>query len=701
MKARLWTVLFWLLPCLVSGGEVPFLSASVQMADRNGAPMRGFLSSNNTYYYPVSLGEISPWFIAAVVAAEDKRFYYHHGVDVQAVLRAFFQNARKGEVVSGASTITQQLVRAIEPRPKTFWGKTSEAWQAVKWEQTHSKEEILEAYFNYIELGNLTQGVQAAAQFYFGVDAAEVSLSQAAFLVGIAKSPTRYNPLKHFARTLKRRDYVLERMRTEKLIDEEMYRLSKEEPVVLRVPQRPFEAPHFTRFLHQLLPPGTSYVRTTLDKDLQVYAEKLVKNHLQKLHDKHVTQAAVIVLENSTGAVLAYVGSADYYKNPDGQVDGVRALRQPGSSVKPFVYGLAFEKGLLTPATLLQDEDTFFEGGFRPRNYDENFHGEVPARNALACSYNIPAVKVAEKLGAPAILQLLRSAGLTELTRPADFYGLGLALGNGEVQLLHLANAYAALARGGLYKPIVVSFEPFIALPGGQKQILSPQSAYLVSDILSDNQARAAAFGLNSPLSVPFELAAKTGTSKDYKDNFTLAYTPRWTIGVWAGNFDATSMRQISGVTGAGPIMHDLAVYLQQNYPSPPFEQPEGVVRAAVCKQSGLLAGPSCTHKQEEVFLKQYLPEVCSGNHTRVVPKTAILSPTDKDVYQWDSAVASGLQKVRFEATCAAEVCTWILDGKKQPKTSCRHWWPLQVGKHVLQVSCGNETDSVSFEVLP
>ncbi len=701
MKARLWIAVLLLLPCPVLGGEVPFLSASVQMTDRNGAPMRGFLSQNNTYFYPVSLGEISPWFIAAAVAAEDKRFYHHNGIDAQAILRAFFQNTRRGEVVSGASTITQQLVRTLEPRPKTFLGKTGEAWQAVKWEKTHTKEEILEAYFNYIEFGNLTQGAQAAAQFYFGVDAAEVSLSQAAFLVGIVKSPTRYNPLKHFSRALKRRDYVLMRMLKEQLLDEEMYHLAKEEPIVLRAPQRLFDAPHFTHFVRQLLPAETSYVRTTLDKDLQLYAEKLVKNHLQKLHDKNVTNAAVLVIENATGAVLAYVGSADFYRKPDGQIDGVRALRQPGSSVKPFVYGLAFEKGLLTPATLLADEDTFFEGGFRPRNYDESFHGLVPARQALACSYNIPAVKAAEKVGTSALLQLLRAAGLTELTRDADFYGLGLALGNGEVQLMHLTNAYAALARGGKYKPLVVALEPRIELPGAEKQILSSQSAYLVSDILSDNQARAAAFGLNSPLALPFELAAKTGTSKDYKDNFTLAYTPRWTIGVWAGNFDATPMHKVSGVTGSGPIMHDLAIYLQKKYPSTSFEQPVGVVRTPACSQSGLRAGPSCTHAQEEVFLKQYLPEVCNGKHTRVFPKTEILSPADKDIYQWDHAVSAGLQKIRFEASCKEEKCFWTLDGQQQPQTSCRQWWPLQAGKHVLQVSCGKETDNVSFEVLP
>ena len=700
MNKWAWVFLALFLPGLVLGESV--LTPSQQITDRTGTPVRDFLSENNTYYYPVSLGEMSPWFIAAAVAAEDKRFYQHDGVDVQAILRALWQNTQQGEVLSGASTITQQLVRAIEPRAKTWWGKMGEAYHAGQWEKNHTKEEILEEYFNRVEFGNLTQGVQAAAKFYFGVDAADVSLGQAAFLVGLIKSPTRYNPLKHKERAIKRRAYVLARMREENFIDEEMYQLSLQEPVVLRAAARPFNAMHFTNFLRTLLPTKTGPVQTPLDSQLQHYAEQVVKNHIQKLQEEHVTNAAVIVLENATGAVLAYVGSADFNnKEQHGQVDGVRALRQPGSSLKPFAYALAIEKGVLTAADLLADEDTFFDGGFRPRNYDETFHGLVSVRNALACSYNIPAVKAAEKVGAPALLDLLRTAGLTELSREADFYGLGLALGNGEVQLLHLANAYATFARGGEYRPVTLSLDPLVQLGGKARRVLSPQTSYIISHILADNQARGAAFGLNSALSVPFELAAKTGTSKDYKDNFTLAYTPRWTIGVWAGNFDASSMRKVSGVTGAGPIMHDLAIYLQQKYPSDPFEQPQGVVFKQVCTQSGKLAGPKCTHTHEEVFLKTHLPAKCDGNHKSLSAGLKLLSPARKDVYKWDPSVSAGLQKLLWHAACEKDKCTWTLNGKKQPQTSCRVWWPLQVGKHRLEVSCGGQSASVPFEVLP
>lgn len=700
---RVWTVLLLgLLPCLLCGEEAFLLAPSKQIYDRYGAPMRGFLSENNTYYLPVPLADVSPWLIAAAVAAEDKRFFSHPGVDVKAVLRAAWQNAREGEIVSGASTITQQLARAVEPRPKTLWGKAGEAWNALLLERKMTKEEILEEYFNLLELGNLTQGVEAAARFYFNVPASELSLSQAAFLAGLAKSPTQYNPLRHFARALKRRDWVLKKMLDNGFIDREMYDIALTEKLELRSAARPFSAPHFTRFLQPLVPASAKDVYATIDRELQLYAEELVKNYVSRLAEENVTNAAAVVVENGTGAVLAYVGSADFYNEKNnGQVDGARALRQPGSALKPFVYGLAFEKGALTPASLIEDEDTFFEGGFRPRNYDESYHGPVSARGALACSYNIPAVKAAEKSGAANLLALLRRAGFSTLEKPADFYGLGLALGNGEVRLLDLTNAYASLARGGVYKPLLVAREPVIRLPGREARVFDEKTAYLVTDILADNNARAPAFGLNSPLSVPFPLAAKTGTSKDYKDNFTLAYTPRWTIGVWVGNFDATPMQQISGVTGAGPIMHDLAVYLQRKYPSPPFETPEGVTRALVCAQSGLLAGPACKHTKEEVFDFAHLPAVCDGKHTASAPALAITSPSAGDVFKLDPSVPLSSQSVKFEAACRVSGCAWTLDGNTLPGVSCQTWWTLKPGKHALSVACGGEKASVSFEVLP
>jgi len=700
MKSIYALALLLLLPCLCGGEEVA-LSPSKQIYDRDGLALRSILSPNNTYYEPVTLDRISPWLISAVVAAEDKRFYTHSGVDIAAILRATWQNAQEGKVVSGASTITQQLARAIEPRSKTLWGKTKEALAATELEKKYTKEEILEKYFNLLEFGNLTQGVQAASRFYFNTDAADVSLSQAAFLAGLLKSPTYYNPLKHFERALKRRDYVLKELYENGFINEEMYKLSLEERIVLQPAPRPFYAPHFAQFISSYLPAQNTQIYTTLDRELQTQVEQIIKNNLSRLVQSNVTNAAVIVVDNASGGILAYAGSADFKdKKHSGQVDGVRAYRQPGSALKPFVYALAFEGNKLTPATLLTDEDTFFEGGFRPRNYDETFHGLVSVREALANSYNIPAVKAAEKIGTTQLLVFLHQLGFSSLTKSADFYGLGLALGNGEVKLLELVNAYATLGRGGIFKPLMLATSPEIKLPGHTQRVLDEKTAYLISNILADNQARSAAFGLNSALAMPFEMAAKTGTSKDYKDNFALGYTPRWTVGVWVGNFDASSMQKVSGITGAGPILHDVVLEVQQKYPSTPFALPKGVVRKTVCSESGLLAGTSCTHTHEEVFDEVHVPAQCDGRHTNQIMQTQITAPQAGDKFMLDPSAPRLSQQLKLEAQCAQTTCRWTVDGKALSGQSCQTWWPLAGGKHLVSVACNGQTDQVTIEVL-
>lgn len=693
-----------LLPCTLCGeGFLLDRQTSKRLYDRHGALMRNLVSPSTNYIQYVPLADISPWLVAAAVAAEDKNFFSHNGVDMPAVLRAAWQNVSAGKVKSGASTITQQLARAVEPHPKNLWGKAREAYQAAQLEKDLSKEEILEAYFNLVELGNLTQGVEAAAQFYFQVPASDVSVSQAAFLVGLIKSPTYYNPLKHFKRALARRDYVLKKMLENNFINDEIYRLAKAERISLSPRPRPFDAPHFTHFITPFLPVDMAAIYTTLDRDTQLFAQEIVKNNIAQLAGSNVTNGAAVIIENRTGAVLAYVGSADFNDAAhSGQVDGVRALRQPGSALKPFVYGLAFEKNKLTPSSILRDEDTFFEGGFRPRNYDERFHGDVSVRNALACSYNIPAVAALEKCGVGNLIGLLHEGGITSLQKKNDFYGLGLALGNGEVRLLELANMYAALARGGVYQPLQVSFTPVIYWPRqtARKRILSEQNAFLVTDILRDNHARAPAFGLNSALYVPFDFAAKTGTSKDYKDNFAFGFTPRWTIGVWVGNFDASPMHKVSGVTGAGPILHDLAVYMQAKDPSTPFAEPDGIKHARVCNQSGLLAGEKCSHTHEEIFNEKNLPAVCDGKHARAVGAVRIISPQENDIFKMDPSVVQSSQKLKFGALCDQEKCAWKLNGEPLKGDGCEQWWPLAAGKYTLEVSCAGNTASTHFEVL-
>lgn len=674
-------------------------AASMRIFDREGRPLRSFLCGKETYSEPAPLSEISPWLILAAVAAEDRRFYSHPGVDARAVLRAAWQNASEGGVVSGASTITQQLARAVSPRPKTLRGKLAEAWAAVKLERKKSKEEILQDYFNALEFGNLTRGAQAASRFYFGVGAAELSLAQAALLAGLIQSPSRLNPLKNPKGALLRRGRVLEAMLKNGFITPQLYDLAMKEPMGLNLGPRPFAAPHFTRLLY-MLAPGAADVYAALDKDLQLYAEKAVQNHLSKLSENNVTNAAAVVLDNRTGGVLAYVGSADFYDAAHaGEVDGASALRQPGSALKPFVYALALQNGL-TAASVLEDKDTFFEGGFRPRNYDEKFHGGVSVRRALACSYNVPAVKAAEPLGAARLLNLLRDLGFASLNKPPEFYGLGLALGGGEVTLLELANAYAALARGGVVKPAVFAQSPLLKTDTKEKRALPQDVSYIITDILSDNAARAGAFGLNSPLSFPFAAAAKTGTSKDYKDNFAVGYTPRLTVAVWAGNFDASPMQKVSGVSGAAPIMHDVLVYANGKYPSASFERPSGVQDAVVCEDSGLLAGPDCTRTREELFARSSLPQTCGGRHGVRERALQITFPASGDVFKYDPSLPAYAQRLHFQTAGGGAACVWKLNGAALPGGGADYWWPLEKGVFSLEASCSGQTAQTDFKVL-
>lgn len=675
-------------------------SASVQIEDRHGRRLRSFLSGRETYAEPVALSRISPYLILAAVAAEDRRFYTHPGVDWRAVLRAAWQNARGAGVVSGASTITQQLARAFTPRPKNWRGKLAEARDAFRLERRYSKEEILELYFNVLEFGSQTQGAQAAALFYFGVPASELSLAQAALLAGLIQSPSRLNPLKNPKGALLRRGRVLDAMQKNGFITSEQYELAMKEPLGVSAGERPFDAPHFARLLYRLAPEAAR-VRSTLDRDLQLYAEKAVHNHLEKLKDNHVTNAAAVVLDNRTGGVLAYVGSADFYdKEHAGEVDGAAALRQPGSSLKPFVYALALQNGL-TAASVLEDTDTFFEGGFRPRNYDGTFHGGVPLRRALACSYNIPVIKAAEPLGAARILNLLHRLGFASLKRPPEFYGLGLALGGGEVTLLELANAYAALARGGTVKPVLFATEPLLRSEVKSVRALPEDVSYIITDILSDNAARADAFGLNSPLSFPFPAAAKTGTSKDYKDNFAVGYTPRLTVAVWAGNFDASSMQKVSGISGAAPILHDVLLYAAARYPGGEFERPQNVVSAVVCEDSGLLAGEHCRHTREELFVQGALPaRSCDGVHDAEAGALQITFPVSGDVYKYDPALPAAGQQLHVTASGAHAPCVWTLNGETLAENGSDFWWPLRQGRFELRAVCSGQSAHTHFKVL-
>ncbi|MCX5797491.1 MAG: penicillin-binding protein 1C [Elusimicrobia bacterium] len=703
MKRIAGAVLFFAVSAAAAAGP------SVEITDRYGRSLRTVLSLGDTVNKPVPLEAVSPWLVLATLAAEDRRFFTHLGVDFEALARALWQNAKAGRTVSGGSTISEQLVRALNPRPRNFGGKLAEAFQAFAMERRLDKKTILEGYLNNVSYGGRLRGVEAAAWSYFGVPAKDLSLGQAALLAGIPKSPRRYDPRRHLDQALTRQKRVLGRMRDWGWLDSGALALASAERIQVQAEDRRLRAAHFTEFVRGRS--DSRVLRTTLDAELQERLEKILAEHLERLARYRVSNGALVALDNASGEVLAWVGSADYFDaEHQGAVDGVTALRQPGSALKPFAYGLALARGLKA-SDILQDTPAYFAGGFTPKNYDETFHGPVRAREALACSYNIPAARVAAALGVVRLLEGLRRFGLESLRESADHYGLGLVLGNGEVTLLELTDAYAALARGGVWLPWTVLRGEPKAMPA--HRALDRESCYIVTDILSDNSARASAFGLNSPFHVPFPFAAKTGTTKDYRDNWALGYTPGWTVGVWVGNFDGKPMRRVSGISGAGPILHDAAEEMERRFGARPFPKPAGIREAEVCPDSGDLPGLWCPSRMREVFSVRNLPHKVCKRHRPPQPgaaaaqaRLAVDFPKPGDVFRLDPTAAPASQAIRLRASGADDSSVWTVDGRELPERGASVWWRLREGKHRLSVALRrngrlSRSASVGFSVVP
>lgn len=639
---------------------------TTRILDREGNELYEILDPNAGRRTYVPLDEISPYLVAATIATEDAKFYSHPGYDVFAIARAFYQNLVSDEIVSGASTITQQLTRMLLLSPeerarRTYARKIREAILAAEITRRYSKDEILELYLNEINFGNLAYGVEAAAETYFKTSAKNLTLGQASFLAGIPQLPAVYDVYNNRDVTLSRHETVLVLM----------YQVSKEQGCIYvsnnqqRICIGPGEAtaaaeeirqyeftapygdirfPHWVTYIRSLLEerydPQTIYrsgftVYTTLDPGLQQAGQEIVRQQVDALKGKRVSNGALIAVRPSNGEILAMVGSADF-NNEDiqGEINMSVSPRQPGSAIKPLTYLAAFEKGW-TPATLIWDVPSEFPPSgdpndprppYKPVNYDERFHGPVRLRSALANSYNVPAVKTLDFVGIydnpdtqteEGLVPMADRLGITTLIR--DDYGLSLTLGGGDVTLLELTGAFATMANGGRRVPTVAitrieDFQGnvfFDYQPPPGEQVLRPEHAFLISSILSDNRARTPAFGPNSLLNLPFQAAAKTGTTNDFRDNWTVGYTPDLAVGVWVGNADYTPMIDTSGLTGAAPIWNQfMKTGIQQLTGGNPssFVKPAGIIERVICSVSGTVPSQWCPDQQSEYFAADQLP---------------------------------------------------------------------------------------------
>jgi 1A family penicillin-binding protein len=645
---------------------------TTRILDRNGDLLYEILDPTAGRRTYVTLDKVSPNLVAATIATEDKDFYSHPGYDVLAIGRALWQNYVSGETISGASTITQQIARSIllsptERTQRTYLRKAREIILAAEITRRYSKDQILELYLNEIYYGNLAYGIEAAAETYFGTSADTLTLSQAAFLAGLPQSPAVYDIHTNREATLQRDEQVLSLMLAVSMQQNCIHLGSNDQPVCVDPatatraaqeirdynfpsPNVNMRYPHWVNYVRSQLEANydaqTMYragftIQTTLDPKLQDLAQQLVSKQVASLADQDAHDGALVAIQPSTGEILAMVGSADYFNEQiSGQVNmAVSETRQPGSAIKPITYVAAFEKGW-TPATLIWDVPSEFPPSgdpsdtrepYKPNNYDEEFHGPVTVRTALANSFNVPAVKTLQFVGIygdNGMIAMAHRLGVTSLNR--NDYGLSLTLGGGEVSLLEMVGAYSVFANQGLRVPpvsimkivdyqgnVVYQYQP----PQGER-VLRPEHAYLISSILSDNEARSWMFGANSVLNLPFEVAAKTGTTNDFRDNWTLGYTPDLVAGVWVGNADYSAMVHTTGVSGAAPIwsqfMETAAPYEAGGTPTT-FERPAGIIDKTICALSGTEPSNWCKDERSEIFAADQPPLPASQDLRRQV----------------------------------------------------------------------------------
>jgi penicillin-binding protein 1C len=704
------------------------------IVDRNGIVLYEPLSSTGTRNE--WLNDVPPSIANATIAAEDRRFEQHLGIDPIAITRAVVHDVVRLRAAEGGSTITQQVAKMLLGNPpRTIAAKLREAVIALRLEHRYTKPQILALYVNLAPYGEQTVGIARASRRYFACAPDELTIAQSAWLASLPQRPSTPR------RALARQRVVLARMKKLGSINAAEYRDARNERLSLDRGLQPTLAPHFVERVRAFL--GTNAPRrieTTLDATLQASVRGIIAANRAELLRHGAHSVAVAVLDNRTGEWLAWEGSGDYFgTNFGGAIDGVTTLRQPGSTLKPFTYALAFEQGF-TPATVLADVPSHFptaEGGvvYTPRNYDGGYRGPLRARLALAGSENVPAVALLSKVGPPALLRLLRGAGFHDLTRTADYYGLGLTLGDAEVTLEQLVTAYATFARGGLsVSPSMIrlgtrasrpqsSREPAGETPALPGRTVSTRTAFWITDILSDPKAREFIFGRGGNLEFPFPVAVKTGTSQAYHDNWTIGYTRAVTVGVWVGNFDRSALRNSSGVTGAGPVFHAVMLAAMRraggNDQTTIVDKPDDLEEQPICALSGHRPSTSCPSNETEWLPRDAAVEFCAWHRasgvswpneyrewaaaherrtTGAVPAVArdttfrITSPPNDATYLVDTTLHREFQALHLRATHDA---TWIIDGKPAARE-----WPLRSGQHtIVATNARGERDRVYITV--
>jgi len=605
---------------------------SSQIFDRNGKLLFEFYSDKRRMSVPLS--KIPDNLKKATLSIEDANFYHHAGFDIKGIIRGLYRTLFKKRL-QGGSTITQQLVKNALLTPERTWSrKIKEAILTVATEVIYNKDQILEMYFNQTPYGGTLWGAQAAASGIFNKDVANLDLAEAALIAGLPGSPTQYSPFSHPEAAKNRQEMVLKRMEELGYINKDQREAAEKETLNFYINRNSILAPHFVFYVKDKLienygektvNEGGLKIRTTLDLDLQAYTETAIASEMAKLNKYHVTNGAALITEPKTGQILAMLGSKDYFSNDiDGKYNVVTASRQPGSSIKPLNYAVGLETGKVTAASIFIDQPTCFgvenQKQYCPTNYGNHYFGVQSLRNSLANSLNIPAVKMIKLNGVETFIASASAMGISRFKDPSQ-YGLSLTLGGGEVAMTDMAVAFGTLASTGIKQPLDSILEVtdrhgkkldgYEYTPG--ERVLSRETAFIIQQILSDDGARSMVFGKGSMLNIKGhpEVAVKTGTTNDLRDNWTIGYTTDYVVLTWVGNNDNSKMSGVvSGTTGAAPIWNKIMTQILKDKPKKEASMPAGIVSLPVCNLTGQLAPDGGCDSHMEYFKKEFVPTV-------------------------------------------------------------------------------------------
>lgn len=681
-------------------------TSSQRILDRHGNVLYASFSDHWNESDRIPLHQVPILLREAFIAAEDKRFYEHSGVDWRARLHAVAQNIRALRVVRGASTISEQVVRMLHPRPRSLKARILEGLEAQTLESRLSKSAIFELYLNQVPYAARRRGVSQAARMYFDRDLETLSPREMIALAILVRAPSRLDLFKNPS-SMKRRVTILASTLHDKgVITDTVFNSINSEDIRLTRGDLPAVAPHFVHYVRNR--DGAAHehgtVQTSLDSTLQQKVRTILESRIRDLSTQRVTNGAVLAVDARTAEVLAWANAGEFSTERGSQIDAIVTPRQPGSTLKPFLYALALSKGW-TAATLIDDAPTsepVGSGLHTYRNYSRSHYGLIPLRDALGNSLNIPAIKTIQFTGKPDFLDFLRRAGFSSLTEPAEHYGEGLALGNGEVTLFELTQGYTALASRGVWRPLrVTATDEVTDVKARPRTLVTPETASIISNILSDPNARRLEFGSHSVLSLPLQTAVKTGTSSDYRDAWAVGYSNSFVVGVWLGNLSRDSMYEISGARGPALVLRSVFAELEATAEPRDLFVSTALERHAICPLTGLLAQQQCP-RVEELFIAHTAPaRVCAGHHAAISPeeqgqdaanRVEIALPTPGLHLALDPRIPDDREAFAFELSSRVPLAEveWIVDDqvtKRYQGDVRRHIWSLQRGRHTVRAT--------------